>query len=95
MSDWGSSDMDTKLEGGPALKAKCSAKSSAKSCAKCCEPGCSRIISADDKGKGQCKSCNRPLCGKCLSYSRDRAARNTFYVPYTSYCDTCIWFDMG
>ena len=83
MSDWGSSDMDTKLEGGPALKVKC------------CEPGCSRIISADHKGKGQCKSCNRPLCAECLKHAKDRALRNSFYLPYTSYCDTCIWWAMG
>lgn len=57
---------------------------------RCCEPGCNNI--ADSCA---CRSCKNSLCDSCYNNTIDRSKRMNFYISYTSYCDTCIWFDMG
>ena len=57
----------------------------------CCEPGCSSQCTEIHK----CRACNRCLCNKCYQHTVDRSTRENFYKQYVSYCDTCIWFDMG
>ena len=59
---------------------------------KCCEIGCDIITNKNDM---KCTSCKRELCQKCYNDTIERAKNNPFYVQYKSYCDTCIWFDMG
>ena len=56
----------------------------------CCEPGCNNI-----PDNHVCRSCKNSLCNSCYNHTIDRSKRMAFYIPYQSYCDTCIWFDMG
>ena len=82
-----------------------SSSSSSSATVKCCEQGCNKVLnvslsSAIGNGKttgtiGMCKCCRKPMCSNCLEYANKRATTNSFYVPYASYCDTCIWFDIG
>ena len=57
----------------------------------CCEPGCN----SQCMEIYICKSCNKHLCNRCYQHTVDRSTREKFYKKYVSYCDTCIWFDMG
>ena len=60
----------------------------------CCEHGCQRNIGSNDS-KFLCRACRKPLCVSCHTKTIDRTSRDNFYSQYVSYCDACIWFDMG
>lgn len=57
---------------------------------RCCEPGCNNIADSHI-----CRSCKNSLCNNCYNHTVERSKRMNFYVPYQSYCDTCIWFSIG
>ena len=43
----------------------------------------------------KCKSCERPICKLCYDKTLNRTKSCDFYKQYISWCDSCIWFDMG
>ena len=57
---------------------------------RCCDPGCKNITDG-----AICRSCKKSLCESCYKHTITRASNIKFYIPYQSYCDTCIWFDIG
>ena len=53
---------------------------------------CYKLISLINN---KCKSCGKPICKQCYDKTINRTKSSNFYNEYISWCDSCIWFDMG
>ena len=47
-----------------------------------------------EKSDYKCKSCSSPICNECYIKTLIRG-KNKYYLDYISWCDQCIWFDIG